>query len=118
MAQLGSLAVSLINGEADPLKQTTNTWTVPGIDGVGIHVLGKSESDASYRCVHYVDEANRQAFMTSLAAIQSTIVQIVNSAGSTFDNQFVEQISQTQRRPGWPYADIRLSFEVRTKTTE
>ena len=85
MASIGSLTVDMIHGRPAPLKTVVETWRVPGLDGYGAQTQGFGDAEFDLTSIAYVaDSSTADALLAAAAALQGTVVAIMDNWGKLF----------------------------------
>ena len=78
MASIGSVACSILRGNPRPQQERVETFEIPGIDGVGVHLYGRGGGEWEAEAVVYDSAANVDVWYSAIAALQGSIVAVVN----------------------------------------
>jgi len=104
MASIGAVSCDLLSGEPPALKQRSEIWNVPGIDGYGVQVLGTGDAPFALRAVYFGTIAAVSAWAVALQALQGTVATVVNDAGVIYTRCFLASVGPLRRsaarRPG------------------
>ena len=113
---VGGVACSRVVGFARPQAERAQVWQVAGVDGYGIHLMGKGDSQNQFRLVYYGTTASCNAWYIGIRNLQGSILQIINEQGETFANQFVQSVGAPQRQTANDLSSTTTRFEVQIQT--
>lgn len=99
MASVGGLACSIVRGNLTAKKIRTNVWEVAGINGYGAQQAGYGDSPFRVTAVLYSTAAGVQTWANLLAAMQGSVVTIINDWGNTFTGCLLVRVSEPQKTP-------------------
>ncbi len=89
---IGGNACDLVKGTLRALKETIETWRLPGVDGYGAQLLGFGDSSWEFTGVKYDSNANIEAWFADLEALQGSIISITDDWGETYQRLLVTQV--------------------------
>lgn len=93
MASVGGVSCDFVHRRRVASPQTrVETWSVPGQDGVGIHLLGKGSGEAVFEAVVFAAQSSLQTWYDSLIALVGTIVTIVDDFGASGSNILIRSV--------------------------
>lgn len=117
MATLGSVTCDIINEReaAHTLRQRTETWQTPGVDGYGAQTLGRGDSAIRFEVVKYDNRDNLETWIGNVEAVQGTVVSITDNDGVVFTNVLVTAVRVVERHvayiPGGTNRRAKLSID-------
>lgn len=98
MATVGAVTVELLSGDSDPQSEQVDVWTVPGQDGVGAQLLGSNQSAFSYVATLFGSSSDVETRLVNLAAIQGTVITIVDDFSKTRTSCLVTKVKRMGRK--------------------
>lgn len=92
-------------------------FAIPGIDGIGVHYLGKRGKSRRFLAISYGFTAGLKTWHDSLAALIGTTVTITNDQGHTFANHFIQSVGEVKQQNNYHLGlyDQRWEIEVVAK---
>lgn len=82
MSSVGGIACDFVKGTAAlSLRERTEVWQVHGIDGYGALRIGGGNAEFRFSAVKYGTETAVAAWITSLEALQGTIISVIDDRG-------------------------------------
>lgn len=92
MASLGEIVCTRVSGTLPAQRERSEVWQVPGIDGYGLALLGKGESETQLRAVLYSSNAGLNVWYASIQLLQGTIGEITVDTGESYATCFFKKI--------------------------
>ncbi len=99
MAAVGAVSCDFVKGQHAEPKERTEVYQMPGADGYGAHLLGLGDSPFSFDAVKFGTNAAVNSWITSIAALQGTIVTIVDDFGDPLTNMLIQRIGRGVKTP-------------------
>ena len=96
MATIGGQTCTYLRGTLSPLRQRSKTWSLPGIDGYGIVLLGLGNSQCELLAERLDSLANVGTWAYAVQALQGQIVSVENDLGESSSNLFIQAVSNVQ----------------------
>lgn len=75
--------------EGGPVRkagQNVETWTVPGLDGVGIRTVGKQAPPTTWQLIKFDAAANLYTLITTATGLLGTLVNTTDQFGASETN--------------------------------
>ena len=117
MAKVGGITCDIVRPNTPTgNKQRVETWTVPGLDGVGAHLLGDNDGEWEFTLVRFDTKINVFTWAQQIEALQGTIVTIIDDWVATYVGMLVTGVSSPARRPALHAKNLGL-FGVRSTIT-
>lgn len=98
MATLGAVTVDILRGNTTPVRTRVETWHVPGRTGIGAQLMGSNESAFAYEGVVYAATATAETTLAAVAALQGTVITIVDDHSQSRANCLVTSVDIPDRR--------------------
>lgn len=118
MANVGGTYCTFVRGIFPALRQRSRRWSVPGIDGVGIVLLGTGDAGCGLLAVLLGTDAAVQSWAAELQAKQASIVTVVNDRGHSQGNCFLDRVGNCISTPGYvPGTAITTRGEIPIQLT-
>lgn len=111
MAAVGSVTCTFVRGVSPSLRSRVDTWQLPGIDGYGVQLLGRGDTEWMFEAVLYDDEGDVSTWYTQLEALQGTIVTVVDDWGDSYTNILLVRVSQLDKTiavPNGARGEVRI----------
>lgn len=113
MASIGNATCTDVRGEIPPLAMRSDVWTVPGLHGYGILLLGRGDSEFRLTCVLFSSASGAKAWEANLKALQGQFVTIITGYGSTHPNCFLRKVGNLRRQAAYhPGTAITTRAEI------
>ena len=96
---IGGHACDFVKGTLRALKETVETWRLPGVDGYGAQLLGFGDSSWQFTGVLYDSNTNVEAWFADLEALQGSIISITDDWGETYSNFLVTEVGVPSKTP-------------------
>jgi hypothetical protein len=122
MATIGTLFCSRVMGEIRPMAQRMTVWQIPGQNGYGVHLHGLGHGENQFTAVAYGSDVltggviHLPTWLTSLRALQGTVVTIVNDQGVSIANQLIREVGIPKSQTAWDLIGITRRLEVPVQT--
>ena len=75
------------------VRELSESWHVPGLDGIGLQLVGRGDAEFSVEAVLYSNDAGVDLWAASLYALQGTIGSIVDDHGDTYTYCFIRSVA-------------------------
>ena len=115
MASIGGITCFRVIGTLPQPKMKLAVWTVPGINGYGLQMLGNQDQAFELQAVVYDSWANVLEFKNQLCALQGQIVTIVDDLGDSTDNCVILEVGQARMEAAVAAGGIQERCEVPIK---
>jgi hypothetical protein len=79
-------------------KEHVEVWSVPGLAGAGMAVMGKSKAWSAFRLVLFGTSAEVETWIAAIEALSGTVVTVVDDWGTEFSNFGVVFVSEPDKR--------------------
>lgn len=116
MASIGAVSCSILRGNPRPQQERVETFEIPGIDGVGVHLYGKGGGEWEAEAVLYDSAANVDIWHAAIASLQGSIVPIVNDWSVTTSSVLILSVGQLDKRvaigEGGCRGSVRLTLQT------
>jgi len=99
MATIGGQTCTFLRGTLSPLKERSKLWSVPGIDGYGIVLLGRGHSQCELVAERLDSLANVGTWAAAVQALQGQIVEVLTDLGESSAHFFVHAVSNVLVTP-------------------
>ena len=109
---IGTLACSFLRGYSGPLRERLTRWNIPGIDGTGVHLLGRVGLDSRLTAIIISTRPGARLWYDTLASMTGTIVNITNDEGNTMTSQLIVEVSQARITTAHDLNFARVRYEV------
>lgn len=111
MASVHGVTCTLVKrGAGVNLAQRVETWSTPGMDGVGAQKIGKHDGAFRFLIKLYDTSANVDTWFAAIEALQGSIGTIVDDWGTSHTNCLIthvgERIKDAGQLPGSTLAAI------------
>jgi hypothetical protein len=93
MASVGGVSCDYLYGEIPSLKQLTEVYHRPGMNGVGVRKMGSGEGAFQLRAVTFDTEANIVTWIAAVEALVGTIVTVVDVWSDNKTNCLIESVT-------------------------
>ena len=115
MAQnIGGVSCTFVKGNLPTLSVRAARWTVPGMHGSGIALLGLGDGEFSLTAVYYWTNASVDAWDLALHALQGSVVSVENDRGQTASNVYIERVHTMETSPRKvPGTAVQVRGEIR-----
>ena len=117
MASVGGVSCTFVHdakGGIPPLRQRSETWHATGIDGYGIQLLGKGESEFTVRAVLYSNNAGIDTWAALLHAMQGLLVVIIDDHGTTYTYCYLKTVGNVAKTPAKiPGGEVTTRGEIK-----
>jgi hypothetical protein len=106
MPSIGSVSCDYIHSARATRnkKQHVVVWPIPGIDGVGVHILGKSKAWSAFELILLGTSAEVETWIAAVEALGPTLVTVTDDWETEFTNFAVVFVGEPQKeaasRPG------------------
>lgn len=97
MPSVGGVTVEYLSGTPTPVMQRVELFANAGQAGIGAQLMGQNQSQFTFAAFLYGAQNNVQSRLTSLGAVQGTVVSIEGDHGETYANCLVTSVGQPQR---------------------
>jgi len=94
---LGGVSATFVRGRPRELKTALDIWVVAGRDGYGVMDIGLRNSEFRFEVVNYDTSADLETWAASMAALQGTIITVVNDFGDSYDKMLVVRVGQAEK---------------------
>lgn len=110
MPRIGPVVCLRVRGPLPPKRPATQTWTVPGVDGVGRAVLGTHGQKTTLTAVRHDTAAGLALWEAALIKLTGMTVDVVTDQGNYARRVFIESVSAIETkaafRAGCPYTHM------------
>lgn len=96
-ASFGGVAVNILNGTERKLAEMSDTYTIPGIDSVGIHLLGKHGGVYQLTLIHHALGSAIDAWYQSIQELQGTLITFTDNHGVTSGTTLCRNVGPLQK---------------------
>jgi aspartate aminotransferase-like enzyme len=96
---IGGVACTFLRGSLATMPQRVVTWSVPGINGEGIALLGRSGIEVRLTAVLYGTALAVETWAAALRAVQGTICAVSTDLGETSAGVLLLAVSPPQKTP-------------------
>ena len=97
MASFIGTTCSIIQGTPTPMVERSTTWSVPGINGTGIHYHGTEGVNVNLNLVFYGTTSAADSWYSTIAAKVESIGSVVIGS-TTYANQRCVKVGNLQKR--------------------
>jgi hypothetical protein len=94
-----AITCTFVKGEVGALKERTEVWQRPGIDGYGAMTLGLGDSGFEFECVLYDTFANIGSWIDDINACQGQVCGVTNDWNVTWSSLLVQRVSVPKIQP-------------------
>ena len=109
---IGGVSCDLVSGRFAALKETIETWRIPGIDGYGAQLLGLGDSSFEFTGVKFGSNATIESWFSDIEALQGNIVSVFDDWGDTYSNLLVTGVSPSTKRVALHQGGVRGQMTV------
>jgi len=85
-------------GSALPQQQRIKTFGITGVDGVGVHLLGRFGKPVNWIVKQYGSFVGLQAWFDDLSLSVGDVGVFTNDEGEDFPNQLIEAVATPQKK--------------------
>jgi hypothetical protein len=97
MAGIGGVTCTFLSGGIQDLKEETEVWRTPGIDGYGAQKKGLGDSAFQFVAVLYDSAANSEDWIRDLEALQGSAVSAEDDFELSYYHLLVTQVQFMDR---------------------
>lgn len=114
MSTIGGQTFDIIRGLPQLVKQRSDVWEVPGIDGYGVQTLGLGDAEFQLVGVAYVaDGPTADRLIYACNALQGTVVDITDDWGVEYYGILVRHIDTTDgKKPCYSFDGNTVRVEI------
>lgn len=98
MASIGGVTTDIVRGTLPILRETSEVWRQPGVDGYGVHLLGLGQTRWRVTAVRYGSVPVVVSWFTAIELLVGSTVTIVTDWGATDNGCFIQRATQPTRR--------------------
>ena len=113
MPQIASTPCTFLRGSWPAPKMRSETWTVPGISGYGLQLLGYGDSAFQVTAVLLSNDLGVDLWAAALYAMQGQIVGLVNDFGDATSRAFLQTVGPVEKRAALGPGGITRRGEIR-----
>jgi len=115
MAQnIGGVSCTFVKGNLPTLSVRSARWTVPGMHGSGIALLGLGDGEFALTAVFYSSHAGVDVWDLTLHNLQGSVVSVENDRGQTATGVYIERVHTLETTPRTiPGSGIQARGEIR-----
>ena len=98
MASIGAISCDVVNaGQIGGLGESVVTWTNPGHNGVGVHLMGQHGEASQITAELWDTIANVRTWYANLRALKGTIVSVIDNYPTTTTNVLILGVQTDDR---------------------
>lgn len=100
-ASIGGVSCTFVRGTLPAQRERCELWEIPGLDGYGVALLGKADSETELVAVLVSTNAAVNTWIASLQLLQGTIASVTNDHGDTYAYCLLRKVGNARKTPAY-----------------
>ena len=113
MATIGGITCSILRGNPGRTKIRVSAWEIPGVAGYGVQLEGLGDSAFALVAIFYNSALLVDAWAAGLAALQGSIVTILDDWGVIHTACLLQQVGDVRKQPAIHAGGCRGEIEIK-----